>query len=221
MVVLSKDELNALGISIIDAKYGSYYSIPCAICGAPVTSRTFSAKRAYKCKVCKDDLAKKRQAVVKAAKDEAEQFFADKMGVDQKHYHRFEKAAAKFSERYFGNIETARKAIDKYDSIPEVIACIELLHIGTRVIVHQKVGNYTVDFCLPDEKLVVEIDGSLYHSDEAKEFMRDRIVTSALGDGWAVKHIPADAVTKNHALFGRGMKKMLNARREELRAKRL
>ena len=159
--------------------------------------------------------------MLKAAKDEAEQFLADEMGVDRVHYHRFEKAAAKFPDSYTSDIVKARKAIDKYDSMPEVAACIELLHIGARVIVHQKVGDFTVDFCLPDEKLVIEIDGSLYHSDKDKEFMRDYAVKHMLGDGWDVRHIPAETLTRNHALFGRSIRKVLNARRYDMGLKSL
>lgn len=221
MAVLSKEELEALGVSIVESKYGSYYSIPCAICGAPVTSRTFGVNRAYKCKVCKNDLAKKRQAINKAVKEQADRILAHELGIDYKHMCRFDKGASKFGKAYAKNIETARKAIEDYDSVPEVVACIELLHTGTRVIVHQPVGDFTVDFCLPVEKLAVEIDGSLYHNDEDKEFMRDYAIRYMLGDGWDVRHIPADSVMKNHTLFGRGMKKMLNARRDELGAERL
>ena len=82
MAVLSKEELEALGVSIVESKYGSYYSIPCAICGIPVKSRTFSVNRAYKCKVCKNDLAKKRQAINKVEKEQADRLLASELGID-------------------------------------------------------------------------------------------------------------------------------------------
>lgn len=215
MTVLSHEELAALGVSTVDSKYGRYYSIPCAICGLPVKSRTFSVNRAYRCKVCKNDLAKKRKAINKAEKEQADRLLASELGVDVKHMRRFDKGAAKFGKAYAKNVETARKAIEDYDSVPEVVACIELLHTGTRVIVHQPVGDFTVDFCLPVEKLAVEIDGSLYHKDENKKYMRDYAIKYMLGDGWEVRHIPADSVMSNHALFGCNMKRLLNARRKE------
>jgi very-short-patch-repair endonuclease len=215
------EELNQLGVSRKQTKTGTVYSIPCIICGNPVYTRRFSVNRTYKCKLCEKEIVKKRNAKAKAAKEQAERLLADDAGVDYEHFHRFEKGAAKFSRAYAHDVEVARKAIGKFDSIPEVVACIELLHIKARLIVHQKVGDYTVDFCLPDEKVIIEIDGSLYHTDEAKEQVRDYAIRYMLGDGWTVRHIPADAVMKRHAVFGSNMRKMLNARREEMGMKHL
>ena len=214
---LSKEELNALGVSRQFDNFGkSYYIIPCAICSMPVTSRQFNTDRVYKCKLCKNDMAKKRKAKLKAAKEQAERMLAEDIGVDYGHFHRFEKAAEKFGTAYSKNVETARRALDKFDSTPEVMACIELLHIGARVIVHQRVGDFTVDLCLPDEMVVIEVDGSLYHADETKEQMRDYAISHMLGEGWTIRHVPADAIAKNHSLFGIGMRRLLNARRNDL-----
>lgn len=215
MAYLTDIELQALGVTRTADKYGEVYAIPCVLCGTPVTSRTFSVKRTYKCRVCANDLKAKREASNRAFRREVDTILAEQMGTDYDHMHRFEKGAAKFGPSYIDNIETARRAIMKYDSMPEVVACIELLHTGTRVIVHQPVGGYTVDFCLPDEKVVVEVDGTLYHNDAAKEYARDYALRNMLGDGWLVRHVPADAVVKDHAAFGRGMKRMLNGRRKQ------
>lgn len=219
---LTDEELAVLGVSRNREGYGnSIYAVQCAVCGNPVYTRVFNTDRVYKCKLCKDEIVKKRKAINKAEKERVERFLAEEEGIDYEHLHRFENAAAKFGSEYASDIEKARTVIEKFDSVPEVVACIELLHIGARVIVHQKVGDFTVDFCLPDEKLVVEIDGSLYHTDEAKEFMRDYAVMHMLGDGWLIRHIPADAVMSRHKVFGRTMKKLLNAIRDELGMKRL
>ncbi len=220
-VSLSDEELQELGVTRTRSEYGTVYTVPCAVCGRPTHSRQFSTNRVYKCNFCKKEVAKKRDAKMKAAKEKAEKIMADEIGVDYTHLHRFEQGASKFGAAYTRNIETARKVIDRFDSVPEVIACIELLHIRARIIVHQKVGDYTVDFCLPEEKVVIEIDGSLYHSDEAKEQMRDYAICYMLGDGWDVRHVPADAVAKRPQAFGGSMKRMLNARRHELGMKEL
>ena len=37
-----------------------------------------------------------------------------------------------------------------------------------------------------------------------------------LDGDWVIRHIPADAVMKNHAVFGKGMKHMLNERRASM-----
>ena len=218
---LSNEELAELGVSRITGEYGTYYEAPCVVCGRPVKLRIFSTEKVIKCDFCKKEVAKRRKAKVEAAREELLNILADDLGTDYEHLKRFEKGTTKFSRVYYDDIETARKAIDKFDSVPEVVACIELIHIGARVIAHQKVGSFTVDFCLPDEKVVIEIDGSLYHKNEAKEQIRDNAITHMLGGDWIVRHVPADAVTKRHDSFGRTMKRMLNARREELGLKPL
>ena len=219
---LSDEALSALGVSRTRDEFGKIlYTVPCDGCGNPIRTRTYSTERIYKCRSCSKKTSATRSSKVKEARSELMAALGERLGTDEAHMARFEKGALKFGDAYSGDIEKARKAIDKFDSVPEVVACIELLHTGSRVIVHQKVGDFTVDFCLPDEKLVVEVDGSLYHKNADKEYMRDYALKHMLGDGWEVRHIPADAVTKKHELFGRKMKKMLNGRREMLGAKPL
>ena len=214
---MSDEELAALGVSRSKTEYGNaLYTIPCAVCGRDAFSHEFSTSKVYRCTLCKGGIAEKRKAKAKIAREQAERELAEDVGVDYEHYHRFEKATEKLGLEYYLDVERARTAIGKFDSMPEVIACVELLHVGARVIVHQKVGDYTVDFCLPDEKVVVEVDGSLYHKDADREFARDNALKHMLGEGWAVRHVPADALVKRHEAFGRNMRKMLNARRGEL-----
>ena len=211
---MTDEELNLLGVSRVKNDYGrTVYYVPCVVCGKPVGTHSFSTEKIIKCSFCKNDIARKRKAKIDAAREELLGILADDLGTDYEHLKRFEQGASKFGDAYADNIETARKAIDKFDSVPEVVACIELLHIGVRVIAHQKVGDFTVDFCLPDDRIVVEVDGSIYHADEAKEQMRDYAIMHMLGDGWEVRHIPSDAIMGNHAAFGKGMRKMLNARK--------
>ena len=213
---LTNHELGLLGvIRTRNPEYGSVlYTVPCAICGGPVRTRQFTTDRVYKCRVCKDGLVEKRNAKIKAEKEKAERILADGSGTDYEHFHRFETAVKKYGPEYSKAIEKARTAIGKFDSMPEVVACVELLHIGVRVIVHQMVGGFVADFCLPDEKVVVEIDGSLYHNDPDKEFVRDHALMHMLGDGWIVRHIPAEALMKKPGTFGRMMRKMLDSRME-------
>lgn len=40
-----------------------------------------------------------------------------------------------------------------------------------------KIGNCTVDICLPDDKIVVECDGAAFHTDKEKDRRRDRYIT--------------------------------------------
>lgn len=221
-ISLSDAELKELGVSRFKDECGRMvYEVPCVVCGRPVGMRNFSTNRVVKCRFCKKEIAKRRNAKMQAAREELLSILADDFETDSQHLNRFEKGSAKFNGTYSQSIELARKAIDKFDSIPEVIACIELLYIGARVIVHQPVGDFTVDFCLPDERVVIEIDGSLYHKDKAKQDIRDHAITYMLDGDWLIRHIPADVVTKDHKAFGDAARKMLNQRRRDLGMDRL
>lgn len=216
---LSDDELAALGVKRIIYNGTEMYEIPCVICGKKTRSYTFDSMRTYKCLTCYSSVMKKHEKKRRLEKRKHEEILAEKLEVDLTRFRRFEKAVSYFGVEYFYAIEQAQEAMEKFDSVPEVVACIELLHIGVRVIPHQCVGNYTVDFCLPDEKAVLEIDGILYHSNYYREHSRDIALQNMLGDGWVIKHIPADAVMKNHKAFGKLMRKFVDDRRFELRTK--
>lgn len=216
---MSDEQLKLLGVSRTKDRFGkTQYLVPCAICGTPVGMRVFTTEKIIKCEFCKKEIAKRRKAKVEAAREELLTTLAEELETDYTHLKRFEKGTTKFGKPYYDAIDVARKAIDKFDSVPEVVACIELVYIGARFIVHQKVGDFTVDFCLPKEKVVIEIDGSLYHADADSEAMRDYAIKNMLGDGWIVRHIPSDAVMRNHTVFGTAMKRMLNNRRRDLMA---
>lgn len=218
---LSDKELAAFGVTRTKNKNNrAKYIIPCDICGEPIESASYTTEKIYKCSSCLNEANVVRNKIMEMVQWRNRDLEQYDVGISYEHFNRFEKGAQKFDESYSDAIEKARKHAETFDSIPEVIACIELLHIGAKVIPHQKVGSYTVDFCLPKEKLVIEIDGSLYHKDASKEYWRDSSIKSALGDKWEVKHMPADAVASNHKFFGHCMKRMLNKRRSELKKRR-
>ena len=217
----SDEELEAYGVKRTKANDGlSVYEMPCAVCGRTTRTRSFFPTKIAKCSFCRGEIEQKRIKKIAAAKKQHEEKMAEEIGIDRVHYSRFEKGVSKFGLEYLPAIERAEQAIEKFESVPEVVACIELLHNGVRVIPHQAVGTYTVDFCLPDEKVVVEIDGSIYHANPDREYRRDYAITNMLGSDWIIRHIPSDLVMKNHEAFGRNMKRMLDDRRFELNVKR-
>lgn len=196
------------------------YTVPCDVCGEPLEISRFNTDNFYTCKTCKLESDKLRNKIVEMAQWRHRDLSGYKIDINYESFHRFENAVKKFDKSYAEDIEKAREYANVFDSIPEVIACIELLHIGAKVIPHQKVGRYTVDFCLPKEKLVVEIDGTLYHKDEKKMYWRDCVIKDTLGEGWEVKHVPAESVVKRHKFFGKSMKRLLDDRRFEVRKRR-
>ena len=217
---LSDEELAVLGVKRTKSKYGRrLYSVPCDVCGRHFQTTTYNTSNVYRCYTCENKRAVDGAKIKKLAKEKMEIKEAEQAGIDYVHYHRFESAVWNLSPKYYFAIEEAAKFKSKFDSVPEVLACVELLYIGARVIPHQKVSCFIVDFCLPDEKVIVEIDGSLYHQNVDKEFRRDLVLKNALGSDWEIKHIPAETLPSKHELFGKTMKRYLDDRRFLLNVK--
>lgn len=90
---------------------------------------------------------------------------------------------------------------DKFDSAAEVIAAIVLIKNHIRVKPQYKVDKYQVDFLLPDEKIVLEIDGEGHRLHRAKDSIRDEVIRYQL-KGHQIVRIPAsDLYQKPEALI--------------------
>lgn len=214
---LSDEELAAFGVEVSRDRYGKrLYTIPCDVCGDLIKTSKYNTKNTYRCKACKKHHVEINNRIERLLKNKIEHEEADEIGIDHSHYERFESAASNFGIKYYCAIEQASTVMHKFDSIPEAIACIELLYIGAKVIPQQKIGRYTVDFCLPDEKLIIEIDGALYHQNPNEEYWRDVAIKRLAGDDWVIKHIPAETLKKNHSLFGKSIKRLIDNRRYDL-----
>lgn len=104
-----------------------------------------------------------------------------------------QKQVRNFSE-YEKSIAIAKRRMYDYGSIPEAMVAIELLRLGYKIIPQQRILNYHVDFCLPDVKLVVEVDGNLFHKQISE---RDLKIKLMLGTGWKIIHLPAEEIRNN------------------------
>lgn len=166
------------------------FLVPCAKCGTEVKAYSYGRKHEYLCPDCRYKRKVKRREVeadlldtLTTKSDRRLMAAVDKMRKQTRHF-----------EDYSKDVEVAGKAREKFDSIPEAMVAIELLHLGYRIIPQQKVGRYHVDFYLPEEKIVVEVDGSIYHQ---KQTNRDAIIQLSLGLDVKIVHIPAELIEKN------------------------
>lgn len=186
------------------------FVVPCHYCGRKVIHTCYGRNIKFICDACK--VAKMEKRKVEQKKRDA---FVDQLydAITTKEERQFDKAVdivrkqAKRFSSYEKDIEIARRGQFKYGSIPEAMTAIELIHLGYSIIPQQKVGKYRVDFYLPKEKIVVEVDGSLYHRDK---FNGDREATIQFSLGLDAKiiHIPAEAVRKNVHIVDKVMKKL-------------
>ncbi len=86
--------------------------------------------------------------------------------------------------------------IDTFSSKPELIVAIQLEHRRVNYETQKNIAGKRVDFYLPEIKIVLEIDGELYHTDENKTFLRDRAIMHELGEEWEIVHIEVNSVPR-------------------------
>lgn len=173
-------------------KKGTYvYLVPCEICGTVTKKRVYRRDLINTCDKCK--------ATLKARQTEKKKIDSKLLQVETKHEQRFNKAVSKIKKQvkdfssYTNAINIAKTSLEKYDSIPESMVAIELIHLKYKIIPQQKVGKYRVDFAIPKEKIVIEVDGSVYHKDIYKGD-REATIQFSLGMDWKIIHIPAEMI---------------------------
>lgn len=194
-----------------DEKYGAWghvghlvYEVPCEKCGTIMKKIQYSGDKNYLCEYCKRKLAEKRKLLL-------EPEILDK---ETKYEQRFNKAVEEIEnqvkdfDRYAKDVETARKRAESYGSIPEAMVAIELLHLGFKIIPQQKIDKYRVDFALPTPRIVIEIDGRIFHQDNKNQKQRDQYIQQRLGYTWKIIHIPAENIRENITKLGEIMNKM-------------
>lgn len=169
------------------------YFIPCEICGKEIKKTQYVRHFNYLCDYCNGVVKKKKKIELNQnTKTKAEE--------------RFEKAVCEIKkqviafEDYEKSIETAKSRLEKYGSIPEAMVAIELIHLKQKIIPQQKVGKYKVDFAIPDQKIIIEVDGSVFHN--GKNDGREATIQLAIGLDWKIIHIPAELIRKDIKKLG-------------------
>lgn len=179
------------GIKTIGTSRVAYY-IPCEICGKEIKKTQYSRKRTYVCDYCKGLIKKKERAAIPKELENVE------TRREKQFRHAVEKIKNQVNnfEKYEKAIEIAKTRTELYGSIPETMVAIELIRLGYKIIPQQKIKNYKVDFTIPKEKIVIEVDGSVYHKDIYKGD-REAIIQLSLGLDWKIIHIPAELIAED------------------------
>jgi len=172
-----------------------FYFPKCSMCGEEAKSLSYIRTNTYTCKKCRDL-----------------KFFADKqirlddnINIKEK---KLENAIlriykhAKNKYQYKKPIKIVKDRLNTlgwFDSTEEIMVAIELLknHIKFK---HQvKMGKYRIDFVLPFDKIILEVDGSLFHNEKtrAKEEVRDNLIISNLGASWEIVRISDTLINQN------------------------
>lgn len=102
--------------------------------------------------------------------------------------------------------------VDKFDSSYEVLAAIILVHNRIYSKMQYRVGNYQVDFLLPDLMVVLEIDGERHKYKKQYDSDRDKFIKKELGPHWEIIRIPTEHLDKNAKKLPEAINRVLEYR---------
>lgn len=176
-----------------DYSRNGYYP-PCHICGQPVYTWAYRRGVKYTCSAC-------RAEVIRQEREEKE----DKAALVKEK--KLEKAIKRVSAvtdiaAYDKAIKYIRDHLDRsgwFQSTEEIMVAMELIRRGVRGRHQVKVFEYSLDFVLDELKVVLEIDGSVFHGRDREKYQqtRDDVIRWKFGDGWEVIHIKTDCINMN------------------------
>ena len=171
-----------------------WYYPPCYICGEPVATWNYIRGQKYSCKACKEILANRMLDMKN---------ISDKDKKDKK----LREAIRRISKmadinKYDHAIKLVEESLYKkgwFQSTEEIMAALELTRCGYKFYHQTKIGAYKVDFIIPELKVALEIDGTIYHGKDRKEHetIRDKAITAKLGENWNVVRINTENINKN------------------------
>lgn len=107
------------------------------------------------------------------------------------------------------------KNAKEFGSADEVAVAIVLVENEIKTVIQKKIGNNRVDFYIPSLKVILEVDGELYHTNKGKDIDRDLNLRDALGDEWEVIHIPTKYIHKNIELLPEAIKSLKAQKKKE------
>lgn len=168
------------------------YHIICEHCGQEYVKRQYNSDKEHLCDKCKHYKTRTIKAKERAKNEE------ELLKYHTKNEIKYEKAIAemkkqvKWDSDYEKSAEIARKAVEKYGSIPEMMVAIELAYLHKPFIPQQRVCRYRVDFLIPREYIILEIDGGVYHTKQKEN--REAVIQLSLGLDWKILHVPAELI---------------------------
>lgn len=105
--------------------------------------------------------------------------------------------------------EKITEAPDKFDSSYEVLTAIILVHNCIYSKMQYRIGDYQVDFFLPDDKVILEIDGERHSHRKGYDSIRDEYIRRTLGEPWQIIRIPTSLLDKHADRIPEAIQKVL------------
>lgn len=165
----------------------------CWSCGTENLDRIAGVTYCNECKVKHEARIEKLKATKKRANIELMAIRAMDMIAKDKHR---EKDIHAYKKSFRVVLESARETPAMFDSSEEMAVAICLHQQKKHFYVQYKVGARRVDICLPEEKLLIEIDGSRHDNREFQDTVRDIEILQKLGRAWEIAHVRAAFVNE-------------------------
>lgn len=93
--------------------------------------------------------------------------------------------------------EFAAEKPDKFDSAYEMLAAIVLIQNRIQCEMQRKIGPYQVDFMLPYERVILEVDGERHKHRKSYDSDRDKFIKEQLGRDWEIIRIKTEYLDKH------------------------
>lgn len=189
----------------------NWYYPKCHSCGAEVPSWNYISGRKYTCKKCKE--IEKLTALE----------FREEENLEIRNA-RLEKAIDRIKaktniQKYDREIEIVREMINGgghvFDSTEEVIVALILLKNNIQFRHQVRFGKrYIADFVLDELKVVLEVDGDIFHGENraSRDCIRDNLIIAALGPSWEVIRIKTSTLNENVTRLPRAIRTILKKR---------
>lgn len=156
------------------------------------------------CVMCGKDYENNKRVSYKCPKCEQKIVFIKKIETLDKAENKLNTVSGKYRAKknidLSKEVQNIRKRIiskkDKFSSLQEAMVAIQLEHQKIKYESQKEISGKKVDFYLPDLKIILEIDGEIYHKDTDKEFIRDRQIMHEVGEEYEIVHINAESVPR-------------------------
>nr|DAK40788.1 MAG TPA: Very-short-patch-repair endonuclease [Caudoviricetes sp.] len=189
---------------------GGYYP-PCHYCGQPVYSWAYQRGVKYTCPECRETVIRlKREDTTEIATN-------DKL---KRLNHAIKRVSAITDIKLYEKaIAFIRNHIDRpgwFQSTEEIMVAMELIRCHVKAHHQVKVYEYRVDFVLEDMKVILEIDGPIYHGKDKERYqqIRDDAIQRKFGEGWEVIRIKTDCINMNITKLLPGIRAVLEKRKK-------
>lgn len=185
----------------------TYYIVQCDECGTDIKRQAYIRGNKNYCDFCKEK-----------GKTEYKDINTEKK------FKKFDIAIHRIKKQgniinlYSDSIDKIKQLIpikNWFQSTEEIMVALELYKDKIPFNHQVKVMKYYVDFVLPKDKIILEVDGSAFHNKLTigKEKVRDKLILSKFGEEWEIIRIKDVFINQNVRMLSKALKRVSKERK--------